>query len=256
MRISSRNNAVIVAAAKLNDKKHRDGTGRFLLHGRKLIDEALSAGVCVAAVYAEPEREEYARRIASETGAALYITEPHVFEKLTDQQAPEGVCAEAVMPERSFDPKPGSFILVCDRLSDPGNLGSVLRSARAFHADHVVLSAGCADLYSPKVQRGAMGAALCRNIVTGADTLQTVSDLRSRGFTVYAAALHTDAVPLSRADLSGSCAVIIGNEGGGLGEEVVRAADRALLIEMEPGCESLNAAVAASVIMYRRYTGG
>ena len=256
MRITSRNNAVISSSSALLDKKYRDREGRFLLHGKKLADEALSSGIRIVRVFAVPELEQYAEGLASASGAALYITEPHVFEKLTDQRAPEGVCVEAEIPERKFDPRPGSFILVCDRLSDPGNLGSVLRSARAFGAGGVVLSAGCADLYSPKVQRGAMGAGLCGGIVTGTDTASVIRELREKGFRTYAAALHTDAVRLSDADLSGSCAVVIGNEGGGLDPETVGLADRALFIEMEPSCESLNAAVAASVIMYRRYTGG
>ncbi|MBO4422359.1 MAG: RNA methyltransferase, partial [Clostridia bacterium] len=76
------------------------------------------------------------------------------------------------------------------------------------------------------------------------------------GYKVYAAALHTDSVPLSRADLSGRCAVVVGNEGHGLPEDTVSLCDAAISIEMEPECESLNAAVAASVIMYRAYRGG
>ncbi len=256
MRISSRNNPIITEASKLLDKKYRDKSGLFLLHGKKLTDEAILTGTRVRRIFAVPELEEYARGASSASGAELIVVEPHVFEKLTDQRAPEGVCAEAVMRDDAKEPEDGSFVVICDRIADPGNLGTVLRSARAFSAGTVILSRGCADLYSPKVQRGAMGAGLSGSIIKDADTLNTVSALRLRGFRVYAAALHTDAVPLCRADLSGSCAVVIGNEGQGLADDVIRACTGALLIEMEPQCESLNAAVAASVIMYKRYTGG
>lgn len=255
MRISSRNNPLITEASKLFDKKYRDISGLFLLHGKKLTDEALLSGTELKRVFATPENEAYAAETAEAAGAELYITEPHVFEKLTDQRAPEGVCAEAVIPSRRIVPEEGSFVLVCDRISDPGNLGAVLRSARAFGAGCVILSAGCADLYSPKVQRGAMGAGLTVGAVRDADTLSAVADLRSRGFRVYAAALHTDAVALRDADLSGSCAVVIGNEGQGLSADVIEACGNSLVVEMDPRCESLNAAVAASVIMYRRYAG-
>ena len=256
MRISSRNNPLIIAAAKLNDKKYRDLSGLFLLHGKKLLEEAAASGIVLKRIYAVPSEEGYAEKLAADTGAELYITEPHVFEKLTDQRAPEGVCAEAVMRKEDPAIPDGSFVVICDRISDPGNLGTVLRSARAFGAGAVVLSSGCADLYSPKVQRGAMGAGLCVNVVREADTLSVVRELLGRGFRVYAAALHTEAEPLRKTDLSGSCAVVIGNEGGGLTDEVINSCTGAVVIEMEPGCESLNAAVAASVIMYRRYTGG
>ena len=251
--ITSRNNSLIVEISKLREKKYRDKTGLFLLAGKKLLKEAVLSGIKPKQVFVTEKNEDAAKKLCPD--AEIYTVSEPVFDKLTDEQSPEGVCAVAEKPAVSPGIKPGSFVLICDRLSDPGNAGSVLRSARAFGAGTVVFSSDCADIYSPKVLRGAMGAVFAHNIITGADTVKTVKELKENGFAVYAAALHTDAVPLSEADLSGSCAVVIGNEGQGLSSDVISACGKALYIEMEPECESLNAATAASVIMYKRYAG-
>lgn len=251
--ITSRNNGLIVDISKLKEKKYRDKTGLFLLSGKKLLTEAVSAGIRLKYVFCTEKNLQFSQQTASD--AEIFAVSDAVLEKLTDEQSPEGVCAAAEKPVCDHKIKPREFVLICDRLSDPGNAGSVLRSARAFGAGTVVFSSDCADIYSPKVLRGAMGAAFARNIITGADTIKTINGLKEKGFKVYAAALHTDAVPLTAADLSGSCAVVIGNEGRGLSGEVIDACGKALFIEMEPECESLNAATAASVIMYKRYAG-
>lgn len=254
--ITSRNNGLIIDMSKLKEKKHRDSTGLFLLSGKKLLEEAVRAGLKLRYVFAVEKNLPFAEKVLSGcAGTELFTVSESVIYKLTDEQSPEGVCAAAEKPVYDGKIESGSFVLVCDRLSDPGNAGSVLRSARAFGAGTVIFSADCADIYSPKVLRGAMGAAFAHNIVTGADTVKAVNGLKEKGFTVYAAALHTDAVSLSDADLSGSCAVVIGNEGRGLSDAVISACDKALFIEMEPECESLNAATASSVIMYKRYAG-
>ena len=254
--ITSKNNGLIVDISKLKEKKYRDKTGLFLLSGKKLLIEAAAAGIKLKYVFCTEKNQAWTEEtLSGYPGAELFTVSEPVFDKLTDEQSPEGVCAAAEKPVYDGEIKSGSFVLICDRLSDPGNAGSVLRSARAFGAGTVVFSSGCADIFSPKVLRGAMGAAFAHNIITGADTLQTVNGLKEKGFKVYAAALHTEAVSLHRADLSGGCAVVIGNEGQGLSDDVISACGRALYIEMEPECESLNAATAASVIMYKRYTG-
>ena len=255
--ITSRNNGLITDMSKLKEKKNRDKTGLFLLHGKKLLEEAALSGIKLRYVFSTEKNLPAAEAAcAACPSAELFTVSEPVFDKLTDEQSPEGICAAAEKPAFTHKIQPGTFVLVCDRLSDPGNAGSVLRSARAFGAGTVVFSADCADIYSPKVLRGAMGAAFAHNIITGADTVKTIKELKENGFEVYAAALHTDAVPLCKAELSGSCAVVIGNEGRGLSADVISACGKALYIEMEPECESLNAATAASVIMYKRYAGG
>jgi TrmH family RNA methyltransferase len=256
MVITSRKNELITRICKLKDKKHRDATGLFLLCGKKLLGEAISSDIKIKYIFAVEKNKETAEKAADLCGAELFYTSEDVFSRLTDEQSPDGICAVAEIPKRVHTIEDGSFVLICDSLSDPGNAGAVLRSARAFGAGTVIFSAGCADIYSQKVLRGAMGAVFKNNVITGADTESVIAKLRQRGFRVYAAALHTDAVPLKAADLSGGCAVVIGNEGHGLSKETVSACDGALFIEMEPLCESLNAAVAASVILYKRYTEG
>jgi len=255
MPITSRKNELIVKISKLKEKKHRDTTGLFLLCGKKLLSEAIASKIKIKYIFATEKNTAKAENAAKICGAELYFTSEDVFCKLTDEQSPDGICAVGEIPKRNADIKDKDFVLICDGLADPGNAGAVLRSARAFGAGAVIFSAGCADIYSQKVLRGAMGAVFAGNIITGADTKSVISELKSRGFHTYAAALHTDAVPLGTADLSGGCAVVIGNEGHGLSDDIISACGETLFIEMEPECESLNAAVAASVILYKRYAG-
>lgn len=255
-KITGKDNPRIISAGKLRQKKYRDETCRFIISGKKLAVEAQAAGIVIDEVFfSESFMRSGADTVSTLTDAypraSFYEISDGLCRKLTDEDSPEGVFCVCEKPDAA--PRgAGGFVLVCDRISDPGNIGTVLRSARAFRA-RVILSADCADPYSPKVLRAAMGAVFCGNISFTRDVKSTVSELKSDGYTVYAAALHKKAVRLSEADLSGRCAVLIGNEGSGLSDDTVAVCDAALLVEMEPGCESLNAAIAASVIMYRAY---
>ena len=134
-------------------------------------------------------------------------------------------------------------------------MGTILRSASAFGIDCVVLSSDCADIYNPKTIRGAMGALFRTKIVFAEDIVAAISCLRERGHCVYAAALDPKAVRLGRDTLSRGDCVMIGNEGHGLSAAAIQAAEKSLYIPMEEGSESLNAAIAASVLLWSLYVG-
>ena len=255
-RITGKDNPRIVSAGKLRQKKYRDETGLFVISGKKLAEEAMICRVNVKEIFASDgflkKEAAFAEKLqAAYASAAVFSIPDGLNKKLTDEESPEGIFCVCEKPS-SPDKARGGFVLICDRVADPGNVGTILRSARAFGAS-VILSSDCADPYSPKVLRAAMGAVFSDRISTADDVKKTVSELKNEGYKVYAAALHKKAVTLSSADLSGRCAVIIGNEGSGLSDETVAVCDEALLIEMEKESESLNAAVAASIIMYHAY---
>lgn len=257
-RITGKDNPRIVSAGKLRQKKYRDETGLFIISGKKLAEEAIICRADVKEIFVSDgflnkEAAFAAKLQAAYDSAAVFSIPDGLNKKLTDEDSPEGVFCVCEKPVPA-KPRKDGFILVCDRVSDPGNIGTVIRSARAFGA-HVILSSDCADPYSPKVLRAAMGAVFSGCTSFTDDVIKTVSDLQADGYKVYAAALHKKAAALSQTDLHGRCAVIVGNEGSGLADDVISACDSALMIEMEQTSESLNAAVAASVIMYRAYKG-
>ncbi|MBQ3868914.1 MAG: RNA methyltransferase [Clostridia bacterium] len=258
LRITSKDNPHIISAGGLRQKKHRDETGLFIISGKKLAKEALLSRIKIKEAFftdgfALREADFVNSLVSAYTGASFYTFDERLCGKLTDEEAPEGIFCVCEKPEATELPRDG-FVLICERLSDPGNVGTVIRSARAFGAG-VILTPDCADPYSPKVLRAAMGAVFSRRVSFCSDVKSAVSGLKENGYTVYAAALHKKAAPLSKTDLSKKSAVIIGNEGAGLTDAAIDACDGVILIEMEKECESLNAAVAASVIMYRAYKG-
>ena len=145
-------------------------------------------------------------------------------------------------------------VVLLESVRDPGNMGTIIRSAAAFGVDALAISSDCADIYNPKTVRGAMGALFKMNVYVFDDIKTAVSSLVDSGRKVYAAALDKTAVRLDEVELSAGDAVIIGNEGHGLSQETIEACTRSLYIPMEEGSESLNAAIAASVIMWNMYS--
>ena len=141
-------------------------------------------------------------------------------------------------------------ILVCDGLQDPGNLGTVLRTANALGFDRVVLSAGSADIYHPKTVRGAMGALFRLPVDITEDICAYIASLREAGYTVLAAALRDDAQPLDTVPVTARTVFVIGNEGHGLSDAVIASCSGSVIIPMSEGAESLNAAVAAALLMW------
>lgn len=268
--ITGRDNSAVCAAAKLSERKYRLESGRYTVGGRKLVQEAADAGILVSAVFATASfraahPELCARLEEKYPNAAFYEVTEQLLCKLTAEISPEGIICVCLCIDKTekinkiynMSSGDGNFVLLCDRLSDPGNLGAVLRSARAFgcltEKAPVLLGEGCADLYSQKTLRGSMGAAFSPYCFEQINVKDAITSLRSSGFTVYAAALHHSAVLLTEIDFSEKTAFVIGNEGNGLGDDVIALCDRCALIPMSAGSESLNAAVAASVIMWERF---
>jgi TrmH family RNA methyltransferase len=147
----------------------------------------------------------------------------------------------------------GKRVLMLESVRDVGNIGTIIRSARAFGIDLLVISTDCADLYNPKTIRASMGALFTQRIVVLESISSAAFALRSNGSRVYAAALVRDAKKLGEIELKMGDAILIGNEGHGLSQESVNACDECVYIPMEAGSESLNASIAASICMWELY---
>ena len=259
MTITSRSNPAVVAAAALKEKKYREESRSFLLEGVKLLREAVAAGLVIERVFTTEKNLSLCRELLPE-GEILAVTDS-VLEKISTEKSPQGVICVAkyldkihiinkIYEEEDFQ---GSErrILILSSLRDPGNLGTVIRSAKAFGCDELILSSDCADLYNPRTVRAAMGTLFGQRIVTVADLPETVRVMTAGGYRVCAAVLDDKAERLDRMAIDGRTAFVIGNEGHGIDPKVVEASGHTVYIPMAEGVESLNAAAAAAVFLWQ-----
>ena len=245
MRELGKNNPLVTRLRKLKDKEERYAQGLYLCEGHKLLGEALTRGARVRYVLAlEGERlptlPDYTE---------VYTVSESLMAGLSPVKTPQGVLAVCVIPQEKTALE-GRCHIVLDGLQDPGNVGTILRTADAFGVDGVVLTEDCADPYNPKCVRASMGAVFKNNFIFC--PRQEIPALFA-GRTLYAADMNGN-VTAGKSNLS-DCAVIIGTEGSGVSEFLKKAATGILSIPMEPGAESLNAAMAATVIMWEMYRG-
>ena len=242
-RIASRKNPLLQQVKKLlTSRKFREETGLFVADGTKLLQEAVrffpGLDTVILSDGVEAETPAGVRRIR---------VPQDVMESISPMQAPQGALFLCRLPERkAFQPKRGMLLL--DGIQDPGNLGTILRTADALQVEAVLLE-GCADPYSHKVVRASMGAVFRRAVVQ--TTWQEVkSACAAAGIPVAVTALSDRAEDIRKADLK-TMAVVIGSEGQGVRREIMDSADAELIIPMNPNCESLNAAVAATIVMWQ-----
>ena len=253
IQITSRQNTTLRHLARLaREKKYRLKTGEMVCEGEKMLDEALRSGIPVRAVLVREGAEADAALIAraSAQGAALYTANAALFAAATDVETPQGLLFSCVRPVRqAIDFAQVGRAILLDGIQDPGNLGIILRTADAFALDLVILCEGCTDPTAPKVVRATMGAAF-RQPACQMPLAEAVSALHARGIPVYAAALEPDSVPLPPEGLPKHSAVIIGNEGNGVTPEALALCDQKLIIPMAGRAESLNAGVAAAILIW------
>lgn len=260
IRITSRSNPIISEAAQLKDRKYREISRAFMCEGIKLLREAALSGADIRWVFALPEKVSECERLVS-PGTSIYeVTEP-VFDKLTTEKSPEGIVFTVEYMEKLHrtekvyggDEK-NNAVLLCS-VRDPGNVGTMIRSAAAFGAGTLILSGDCADIYNPRTIRASMGAVFRQKTVVCEEFGETVSLLRENGWNVYAAVLDKKSVTPDSIPQDEKAAFIIGNEGSGIPAEIAEAAGHTVYIPICDGAESLNAAVAAAVLMYERSRG-
>ena len=242
-RITARKNPLLQQVRKLlTNRKEREKTGLFVADGTKLLAEAVRwwPGLDTVILSDGVEAE-------IPDGVRIVRVPEDVMESISPMEAPQGALFLCRLPEKTaFVPKPGMLLL--DGLQDPGNLGTILRTADALDIP-VVLLEGCADPYSHKVVRASMGAVFRTPVIQ--TTWETAkSACREAGIPIAVTALTDTASDIREANL-GTMAVVIGSEGRGVRPEVLADADRALIIPMNSRCESLNAAVAATIAMWQ-----
>lgn len=251
--ITSRKNPLVTRMAKLGERKFRDLEGLFRLDGVKLFSEAVRSGVGIEYVFATKAKLNELSELIASSGARAFEVTDEVIEKLTDEKAPQGIVAAArkfpTLPEGEL-PQGGFRSLLLSSIRDPGNLGTIVRTAYAFGIDRIYLSRDCADIYSPKTIRAAMGTIFRQKLTLVGDENELVGRLKSAGCEVYAAALRQGAKSLGSFTLPERVCFAVGNEGHGLDDSLIDACSGTVIIPMVSGCESLNAAEAAGILAW------
>jgi TrmH family RNA methyltransferase len=254
--ITSRQNPRIVAARRLAERKHRRQQGRFLVEGVKLLELALRAGAQPRAVFVcyqelGPEASGLLEHLHA-AGAELLPVSPAVMQALAEREAAEGLVATFDLFESSPDElrfSGNDLVLLLDRLQDPGNLGTLLRTADAVGAAGVVLLEPCVDPFDPKVVRGSMGSIFHVPLLRTSDVAATLAALRGRGLRIVAADAHRG-VDWGDGLWQGGVALALGNEARGLSPDVIPHVDAWVRLPIPGLAESLNVAVAGGVLMY------
>ena len=236
MLITSVNNDTIKELVKLKEKKYRDVNDLFFIEGKALCDIAYEKGLLREIYILDGYDNIY-------DGIPVTYVSDVVMKKISDLGSISsyyGVCSKMV--ENNI----GNRLLILDDIQDPGNLGTIIRSAVAFNFDTIVLSNGTVDLYNPKVVRSTKGMLFNINIIVR-DIGSFLKDLDD--YTIYGTDVN-NGIDIKNEEIPAKVAIVIGNEGKGISEEVRKYCHKFLYIKMNNECESLNAGVSASIIMY------
>jgi len=260
-RITSAQNPLVKRLQLLLERKGREQAGSYLVEGAHLVEEALNSKATVTTILYDSERElDAACRLAlTNIGPDVQVVAASeaVLAKLSETKSPQGIVAvvkknqqnwEEWM-ERLIQAKQDALLLFLDEIQDPGNLGTILRTAEAAGVDGVVLGRGSVDLYNGKVVRATMGAMFRLPIFT-LSLPATAEEWRSRGGRLLTTTLRENSRSYDSVDYNGKIAIVIGNEGRGVSEEMVAQADALVHIPIYGQAESLNAAVAAGLLVY------
>ena len=239
--ITSLKNPKVAAWKALKDRKGRRESGCFLVEGRKMVEEALASAFDVETVLVQEGME-----LPDGLTVPVYELPEYVLTAVCDTKTPQGIAAVVRMKEQSAL---GKHIVVLDGVQDPGNVGTIIRTADAAGLDGVLLSNQCADVFSPKVLRATMGSIFRMNLRTTDDLPGELTKLREKGYSILSSQL--DGTPFyEREKVAEQFALIIGNEGNGVSEQVQQTATHRVRLPMRGGAESLNAAIAAAIMMY------
>lgn len=247
--ITSRDNDTVKYVCRLSaSASFRAEEGLFFAEGKKLCFD-LAASLPVRSVF---YTEDFVNNCpeAADLAQDRYQIKDHVAEKMSETKTPQGLfCLFEIPTSGLAEMDANKGILLCENLQDPANVGAIIRSAAAFGFGGVVLSSGSADPFSPKALRACMGTVGRIPLLCKQDITKTAQELAQNGVMVYATALQ-NAVPLATATIQRPCALLIGSEGAGLSKAALEAAGQTVYIPMHYGVESLNAAAAASVLLY------
>ncbi len=244
-KITSAQNEYIKSLSKLKSKKHREEAGLFIAEGEHLLQMLNLSDFEINDVVMS---ESYYEKNQDKLSCDIILVPDSLLEKISDTKTPQGVVAVVKLPDNNKSIAGGRYIY-CDNLQDPGNVGTVIRTADAFSFDGVILSKDSADVYSPKVIRSSQGSIFNISIIRDAD-IEDIKISKQNGFKITSTALYGECVKLKDIKISKNQIFVIGNEGSGVSKEILDISDEIAYIPMSGKAESLNAGVASSILMY------
>lgn len=250
--ITSKNNQIFKDFQKLETKKYRDRFGLYLIEGENLIEEAYKNGAQFKEILIRMGDESRFMRPWMEK-ENVYLVQPSLFGEIAQTETSQGIIASVKKPTLSLDKfleskSSGNFV-VLDRLQDPGNIGTIIRTADAAGYELVIAMKGTSDIFSPKVVRSATGS-LFRVPITFVENNDELIELAHKAGKKLCATCLDDSKFYYEENLKENIALIVGNEGNGIDTDLVAKSDVKIKIPMQGSIESLNAAVAAAIIMY------
>jgi len=244
--LTSLKNPRIQSIRALKNRKDRLLQQAFLVEGDKMVTEALASGLTVETLLV---REDRTVPPALPESLPVYLLPARVFDALSDAKTPQGIAAVVRMPEAAPALPPGSRLIALDGVQDPGNVGAILRTADAAGLDGALLGPDCADVFSPKTLRATMGSVFRVRTSFPEHLADCLAALRDDGYAILSSQL--DGTPFyERPDPGSRWVLVIGNEGNGVSPAVQAVATHRLRLPMRGGAESLNAAIAAGIMMY------
>jgi len=262
--ISSENNDLIKKVKSLKLKKYRELRKEFFVEGARIVKEALMSSAEIKEIIISEkasENEDIAETIcmAIKLGCDIYTVSETVFKSISETTNPQGILATIKMADydleemiiaKSIDVcKCDKYFVILDEIKDPGNMGTIIRTADAAGFNGVIVSKGCVDVYNPKVLRSTMGSIFHIPINLSQDLSYALKEIKMQNIRVYAA--HTKGnLYYYEADMTQSTAIVIGNEAFGISDKTMESADELISIPITGRAESLNASVAAGILMY------
>ncbi len=247
LEITSQSNNKCKYVKSLSQKKTREANGEYTIEGIKSVREAIVSDKTVSAIYTsfsfyENEDFEYPDDIP------VYKVTDSVFEKLCDTKAPQGILAVVKTDSEVFELDMAKSYIYCDGINDPGNLGTIVRTADAAGFDGVLLSPGSVDLYNPKTVRSSMGSFFNMKVARNV-SYEKLAEYKENGFSLIGGALGDNTIDYRNADMTKPTIIIVGNEANGISQEA-RHMCQCVKIPILGKAESLNAGVAAAILMY------
>lgn len=251
--ITSSDNRICRLIRQLDSRKHREKHRLYLIEGENLIEEAFKNNADIEFIAVAADRLGYYEDMFGDRLSDGYVLENRLFDQLAPTKTSQGIMAAVRIPELTrqqfLEIIEGGNVVVLDRLQDPGNIGTILRTCDAAGYKGAVLIKGTADIYSPKVVRAAAGSVFRIPAYYTAGARSGVELLKRTGKQIIGTGFDTELMYYD-VDMRSNIAVVIGNEGNGISDEMAALCDRIVKIPMHGSIESLNAAVAAGILIY------
>lgn len=250
LEIESKNNNLFKEIKKLKEKKHRVKNNKYIIEGLRFVDEALKSGVSIDSIIFTENFKEKNEEFFSNIPENIRLIQMNeaLLKQLCSTENPQGVLGVVNMQNKEL--KGGELVILVDKVQDPGNMGTIIRTAHAAGASGIIMTKGTVDIYNDKTLRSTMGSIFYIPVVED-DSLEYVKSLKEEGYKLVVSSLQGKN-NFFEENLQGKVIIAVGNEGNGVSDEVYEISDIKVKIPMPGNAESLNVAVATSVMIYEK----